>query len=135
MDDVQSLAALEGIPEAALPLWQKLLGEPLRTVRDLGRVLRDYQETLATGAQWRGDDDVDLTLARGIGEALQRLLAATTDASPEADRRLLQAAIRYFVIEDDANADQQSLVGFDDDAAVVNAVLARLGRQAWRVRT
>jgi hypothetical protein len=45
----------------------------------------------------------------------------------------VQAAVRYLVIEDDATNDLGSILGLDDDAEVMNAVLRRLGRESWQV--
>jgi hypothetical protein len=35
--------------------------------------------------------------------------------------------VRYFVLNEDAEGDMDSLVGFDDDALVFNAVVEELG--------
>jgi uncharacterized membrane protein YkvA (DUF1232 family) len=132
MAEPQDLADLEGIPEAARALWIELVGEPLRPTRELERDVRDYGRRLGEQSRWRGDD-VDLPLAAKLGQALVRLLGTLDDKSPERARRLVQAAVRYYVIEDDAFADQESLAGFDDDAAVINAVLRELGHDRWVV--
>jgi uncharacterized membrane protein YkvA (DUF1232 family) len=42
--------------------------------------------------------------------------------------RLVQAAVLYFVLDDDAEHDLHSVCGLDDDAAVLNAVARQLGR-------
>jgi hypothetical protein len=130
----QDLAALEGIPDAARPLWVELLAEPLRPIRELERDIRTYRHRLDEQSQWRADD-VDLRLAARLGQTLLRLLGTLGESSPEPHRRLAQAAVRYYVIEDDALADQDSPAGFDDDAAVVNAVLRELGHEPWQVPT
>jgi uncharacterized membrane protein YkvA (DUF1232 family) len=45
------------------------------------------------------------------------------------DRPWLAAAVVYFVESDDDEHDLDSPVGFDDDAEVVNAVMAMIGRK------
>ncbi len=125
---------LEGIPEAARPLWTTLLGEELRPVHQLFKEVRDYQQTIKQRSQWK-DSDVDPTLANSLAEACLRLLGTLNDSSPESTRQLVQAAVRYFVIEDDADGDLDSILGLDDDAEVVNAVLSKLGHAGWLVET
>jgi hypothetical protein len=46
---------------------------------------------------------------------------------------MVQAAVRYFLIEDDADGDLDSILGLDDDADVMNAVLRHLGYDDWQV--
>jgi uncharacterized membrane protein YkvA (DUF1232 family) len=125
-------ADLEGIPEAAKPLWTTLCAEELRPVHELFKEVRDYQQTIKQRSQWR-DADVDPTLANTLAEASLRLLGTLKDASPESTRRLVQAAVRYFVIEEDADSDLDSILGLDDDAEVLNAVLRKLGHADWQI--
>ena len=42
---------------------------------------------------------------------------------------IIQAAVRYFILEDDAESDSESLIGFDDDEAVVAAAMEVLEAQ------
>ena len=133
MSDDSTLANLEGIPDAAKELWGNLVAEDLRPVHELFKEVREYQQALAKRSQWH-DDDVDPALARGLAEASLRLLGTLSDDTPETTRHLIQAAVRYFVIEDDADSDLDSILGLDDDAEVVNAVLRHLGRESWLVQ-
>lgn len=129
---MKELAELDGIPDASRPLWSKLVSEDLRPVHELFADVRGYQQELAKRAEWR-DDDVDPALANGLAEAVLRMLSSMSDDTPERTRRLVQAAARYFVIEDDADSDMGSILGLDDDADVINAVLRSLGHHAWLV--
>jgi uncharacterized membrane protein YkvA (DUF1232 family) len=70
---------------------------------------------------------VDATTANALADVSIQLLGLITDETPESDRRLIQAAIRYFVLEEDAVGDLVSQAGFDDDRTVMNAVLRALG--------
>ena len=124
--------AIDGIPEAAQPLWKRLLDEPLVPVHELFKQVRDYQQTIAQRSQWR-DADVDPKLANALVDASLKLLSTLNASSPESTRQLIQAAVRYFVIEDDADSDLDSILGLDDDAEVINAVLAHLGHEGWMV--
>ncbi len=132
MSDLSSLESLEGIPEAAMPLWKQLVNEPIRPVHALFKELRDYQQTISQRSQWR-NADVDRDLANGLMDASLQMLSILKDDTAEDERRLVQAAVRYFIIEDDADSDLDSILGLDDDAQVVNAVLKHLGRESWMV--
>lgn len=67
---------------------------------------------------------LDVELARRIAAACHAIL----DLGPlsGADRMAAQAAIRYFVLREDADDDLTSIVGLEDDVQVVNAVLHHL---------
>jgi uncharacterized membrane protein YkvA (DUF1232 family) len=129
----KELGDLEGIPDAARPLWTQLVAEDLKPVHELFADVRTYQKALAQRSEWR-DDDVDPALANGLAEATIKLLGTLGDETPERTRRMVQAAVRYFVIEHDADGDMDSILGLDDDADVVNAVLRALGHQGWQVQ-
>jgi len=132
MSDLSSLESLKGIPEAALPLWTQLINEPLLPVHELFKEVRDYQQTISQRSQWR-DTDVDRDLANALVDASLQLLSILKEQTPEDERRLVQAAVRYFIIEDDAESDLDSILGLDDDAQVINAVMKRLDRESWMV--
>lgn len=77
-------------------------------------------------ARAANDPFVDLARAEQVAAACLALL----DAWPRLDddgRSWVAAACLYFADTDDAEDDFTSLVGFDDDAEVVNQVAARLG--------
>ncbi len=80
-----------------------------------------------------GHTTIDPKLARELVATTQRLLGTLDETTPERTRRLVQAAVRYLVVEDDADGDLDSILGLDDDAEVLNAVLVQLGRAAWTV--
>jgi hypothetical protein len=126
------LVDLAGIPDSAKELWTRLVGEEPRPVHELFRDVRAYQHKIKERSQWR-DADVDPTLANALVEASLKLLATLNESSPEATRRLVQAAVRYFLIEEDADSDLDSILGLDDDAEVLNAVLRHLGHDSWLV--
>jgi hypothetical protein len=132
MADHSALSKLVGIPDAARPLWTKLIADELRPVHELFAEVRDYQQALANRSSWT-DEDVDPALANGLAEASLRLLGTLNEKTPETTRRLIQAAVRYFVIEEDADSDLDSILGLDDDAEVLNAVIRHLGHEHWLV--
>ncbi|MBI4705970.1 MAG: hypothetical protein HY744_33170 [Deltaproteobacteria bacterium] len=109
------------------------MSEPLAAPQELLRELRAYQRAL--GERSRLSDEVDPALARALADGCTRLVSTIGPATPEAERRVIQAAVRYFVLEDDAEGDFDSVIGLDDDAEVLNAALRHLGREAWSVQT
>jgi hypothetical protein len=68
-------------------------------------------------------------MAEAIAKRLVSMLKKVGKNSPEFDRRILQAACRYFVLEGDGEDDLDSEEGFDDDCEVMNAVAEHLGRE------
>lgn len=71
---------------------------------------------------------VDVALAERIAATLCALLEAIDHETSERDRRIVYAAVRYFVQLDDGDHDFESEIGLHDDAEVVNAVARHLGR-------
>jgi len=68
---------------------------------------------------------IDLELATAL-EAASLALLDRFDQLTTQQTTLAQAAIQYFVLQDDAENDL-SVIGLDDDAAVFNAVVRHLG--------
>ncbi|MCC6434329.1 MAG: hypothetical protein IT196_04790 [Acidimicrobiales bacterium] len=75
---------------------------------------------------------VDLDMATQIATVLATLLDEP-DQYDEDARALLRGATTYFVDADDGSNDVTDVVGFDDDARVLNAVLDALGRRDLRI--
>jgi uncharacterized membrane protein YkvA (DUF1232 family) len=69
----------------------------------------------------------DLETAQRTATLCHRLLAALPDNPSEEQHRLAQLAINYFVLAEDAEDDNHSLIGFDDDLQVVVAMIDELG--------
>ncbi len=69
-------------------------------------------------------DLLDLETARRLADGLTVLLEESGDDA----LRLLQGAVLYFVDDDDAESDFDSITGFDDDVEVYNAVCRHLKR-------
>ena len=69
---------------------------------------------------------LDLGAAERIGETLRALIRAP-GAGDAGARRLVQAAVRYFVREDEDD-EITGVLAFDDDVQVLNAVCRALGR-------
>ena len=114
-----------------LRLVEKLLAEPLRD----GAALR--AEVIEYGRKIRevGDSDayVDVELATAIEASCLGLLDHLRATTAESQHRFIQLACRYFVEEEDEDGDLTSVIGFDDDAEVVNLVADQLGYHDLKV--
>lgn len=72
---------------------------------------------------------VDLEMAEAIGDAARALIRHfRSRRDDEEAQRLIHAAVLYFILEDDAEDDLASVIGFDDDAEVISAVAVVLDR-------
>jgi len=70
---------------------------------------------------------VNVALAAGLLRSIRQLLA-DWDAVPEHAKPWCKGMIRYFTLCHDDEDDFNSPLGFDDDAAVINACLKLAGR-------
>jgi RimJ/RimL family protein N-acetyltransferase len=119
-------APIAGLPKVAREVFDALVAEPLRDVETLRAQLREYVRRIEAAAA--DSPAVDAALARDIARVCDGLLAGIHDAIPEHTRRQVQAAVRYFVTEQDGDSDL-AIGGLDEDAAVANAVARHLGRE------
>lgn len=74
----------------------------------------------------------DVETAEQVARALLVLLNEPDEFGPD-DRALIRGATEYFVLDDDASGDINNVLGFDDDARILNSVLDRLNRLDLRV--
>jgi len=106
------------------------------TCEELNAQLPRIQGYLAEiEAAWKLDESTDVDTARKIAAALEDLIK-TDCADPSLTnegRALLRGAIEYFLLTVDNQDDITDLLGFDDDARVVNAVSDVLERPDLRV--
>jgi uncharacterized membrane protein YkvA (DUF1232 family) len=75
---------------------------------------------------------LDIALAEKIAAAVTTLLAEYEQHPPE-HQALIVGAARYFIAEDDLEPDTGSILGFDDDARLLNAVLDAVDRPELKV--
>jgi hypothetical protein len=78
------------------------------------------------------DHRTDVEMAERIAVVLNDLLSGSTGFAPE-ERVLLRGAVEYFLLTDDADGDLTDVLGFDDDARVLNSVLDRIERPELRI--
>lgn len=101
---------------------EALLVEPLRGGKQLSADLDAFDRELDGLVS---HPRADLPTARRLASACRALLAACT--TDPVRLHVAQVAIRYVVLDDDADGDCDSPYGFDDDVEVFNAVAAHLG--------
>lgn len=69
----------------------------------------------------------DVETAELIARSLTALVGSGIDFDGDA-RAQIRGAVEYFLLTDDASGDLDDVLGFDDDARVLNTVLSRIGR-------
>lgn len=107
-----------------------LMADELVSRRTLKTELDRYTRTLYVRAEI--EEHFDTRTALATIKLAERLLSALPEDAEETHHRITQVALRYFVLEEDADSDAESMVGFDDDLAVVEAAAAALGVRAPR---
>ncbi len=95
---------------------------------ELAGVVRLHRDRVLDLADHRTDTDT----ARRIAASLERLLTDGSGFAPD-ERRLIRGAVEYFLLNEDADGDLEEILGFDDDARIVNSVLEHIGRPDLRV--
>lgn len=107
-----------------------LLGAPPASPSEQRRRIRAHlEETLRAAGS---NEFIDTSLAEQIAAQFETLLEAWDTYSPE-QRSILDAAIAYYALSDDAEDDHDSVLGFEDDAEVLNACVEYLERRELRV--
>ena len=107
---------------------QRIIEQLSQEVLISPRVLADELETYVQGIRNTTHSEFfDLQTANRVTVLCRRLLDALPADTSERQHRLTQLAIRYFVLEEDAEDDNDSLIGFDDDLQVAITVIEELG--------
>lgn len=113
------------VPEEAAGVFERLLREAVVEVAVLRGELQAHMERLEAARVT--NEFLDGSLATKLGRVCEAMLQLVPELD-ERDRRLVQAAVRYFVLEEDGESDVESVCGLDDDVQVCNAVAGHLGR-------
>lgn len=121
----------DDLPDESQEVLERQFAEPLRPPEELRREVEAYLEEVREVALER--ERVELPLAEQIATTCLQLLDGIGKHTPEDERRLIQVACRYFVMDEDGDSDMGSILGFDDDVAVLNGVLRALDREEWVV--
>jgi len=116
----------ESLPVEAVEVFEELLDEPLMPLEELIERLLEYREEIlaeiAGTVEFVDDELVQALTARSI-ELLERI----ANDYDEGAHRHAQASVRYLMEDMDDDEDLGSVVGFDDDMEIFNAVVSELG--------
>lgn len=99
----------------------------LNLVKDVDRHVAQAREALAV------NEFLDVVMAEQVASLLVGLINKI-GKYPQEKQKLIVGAARYFVRSHDVQDDMRSLLGFDDDVAVVNYVLTELGYHDMRIK-
>ena len=128
MDEVSIDRVMKALPPRVGLIVERLARERLSSPIELHRMVSDYRNGLEAAA--RSGRYLDVILATEVANLLHRLIDTIAVPVPPEQHRLVQAAVRYFVTEEDAESDQDSLIGFEDDRLVAASVAAEVGVDA-----
>ncbi len=115
------------LPQDLYALVDPLFATEPTAVDELRRQVAAYGVALVEADKSRNWPDMDIDLGLACETACVALLDRVGEA-PEPDAHMLvHIAVRYFVTSDDDEDDLESLVGFDDDAVIINSCARVLG--------
>lgn len=117
---------LAELPDAESRVVRALLDAPDESADKLRQMVEQHIQTLQ--AAQSALEFLDLGLAGRIATACDRLLGALGTSPPGAHLRIVRSAVLYFIQDDDVESDTGSILGLDDDAAVVAAAARAIGR-------
>jgi len=123
---------MQGVPETSKQLLVRLLQEDLIPVEALKAVVESYRRVIQEAQRRNGR--ADGALGDKIAYALQALLARINETTGGDNLQIIQASVRYFVIQNDGSGNDLELEdGLFDDARVVNAVIHYFGLDALKI--
>lgn len=122
-DSERGREILASLPISARQALRKRASAPVRTASELRLGIPGYLTELEDAR--KTNEFVDIDCARDVAARCLTLLYETADRGDEA-HWLARVAAEYFLAEDDGEHDTDSIIGFDDDLAVVIAVAAFL---------
>ena len=94
-------------------------------VKDLISSVSSHLNTI--NKAFKKNEFLDVSTAKKISEKLIQLLR-DIDSCPIEHQKSIVGASRYFVEDVDTEPDTTSIIGFDDDLAVLNYVLKTIGQ-------
>lgn len=124
---MSQILQMPGVPESSKQMLMRLLQEDLIPVAALKAVVESYRKVINEAARKHGK--ANAKIGNAIADSLQVLLARINETTGNDNLHIIQSAVRYFVIQNDATGnDLDSEDGLFDDARVINAVLRYFGR-------
>ncbi len=121
----EKIARFLGIlPESMRSVIKKHAGMLDTATADyLDEELEEYLDKIRKKAD--SDININMMLIERMIDVFKKLLKMFASFDPE-ERRIVSAALRYFIDAEDARLDFEDPFGFDDDLAVLNAALLAL---------
>ena len=100
----------------------------------LSSLAKDVEQHVARAREALAVNEfLDVAMADKLASLLVGLINKI-EKYPREKQKLIVGAARYFIRSQDAQDDMRSLLGFDDDLAVVNYVLIELGHPEMRIQ-
>ncbi len=125
MSDLFPTDAIQrALPREIATSYGSCLSPELRPLAALREEVERYLETLRERRS--GEPFLDLATAEKVGTGCMRLIDLLENSPSQTAHHAVQAAVTYFELEDDAEADE-SVIGFDDDLKVVEVTFSALG--------
>lgn len=117
---------LSDLPPRERAIVRELLDQPWPSEQSVAELVEGHVVTLRAALQQ--NEFLDVGLATRIATACEHLASAIGADPAESHVRIVRAAALYFVQGDDVESDTSSILGLDDDAAVVSAAARAIGR-------
>ena len=117
---------LDALPSSTARVLETCLEDSAAIASDPVGAVNAHVEQLKVAA--KGNEFLDLEQAEQLGRRCHALLAQIGPGCLEAHRKLVLAAVYYFILDDDAESDSDSVLGLEDDEQVLNAVEDELKR-------
>ncbi len=70
----------------------------------------------------RENEFLDMAQAERLTTRSLALLDRLQDGTPDVERKLILAAVYYFIVDEDGESDTESILGLDDDEQVLDVV-------------
>jgi len=112
------------LPPSARRTFEQLMLEPLGDPADLERAVAQYATSFAVDVA--SNDFIDPDQVEALRAGCVELLGLWEEVVTDEERRLIQAAVQFFLLEGDGE-DDRGIGGFDDDILVFNDVASQLG--------
>jgi len=104
--------------------FQELLKQPTVPISEMRKQVEQYTATVTRVSKMVRLLDIDRALA--LSHSAISLIDFLKPEHPPAVKMLVQAAVYYFIFEED-DEEVTGVLGFDDDVCVMNAVCQALG--------
>ena len=119
---------LEELDSDTRRAYERYLKIPTADRDSIKAKIDNYLDTVLNASA--ENEFLDYPTAQRLSLTLKKLLEFCEDEHlPQ-----VQAAVLYFISTDDVSPDLESILGFDDDAEVVNAVCRGLGHPELEVK-